>query len=289
MNNTQTSNPRSAQSKYKNREDLAATGERLKLSAHVPQGMGGIYTFPLELPFRQGDEGIVKTTIIGTTGCSTCVGVYIPIDDDRCFAAHFDGASYKRPRNSSVYQVPDALAEYFKLAVKTSLDHVFKGKEQDVETIRRREDLKARAVVVSTWLVVGGQKGPGFYIIDVLCDYFQLDKLKLASKCSAHHGFVVDHCDQSSQSLHLLGWTRPAPDEKVFDEISKLADSCPEPGWDEKFMSIYRTTYEWVMPWNAGWWARPLLNAGEKKPFRFRYYHDEAESGKGRGKWGVGP
>lgn len=166
---------------------------------------------------------------------------------------------------------------------------MFEGREQDVETIRSRGDLKERAVVVSTWQIVGGGKGPGFHIIDVLCEYFQLDKLKLASRCSAHHGFIVDNYDRTPQSLHLMGWRLPAPTEHVFDEISKLADGCPKPGWDEKFMAIYTTTYEWVMPWSAGWWARPLPTAGEERPVCFRYFNDEDEGGEGRGSWRVGP
>lgn len=260
----------------------------LKPSANVLQGTGGIYTFPLNLPSIPGEKEVLKTTIIGTTGCSTCVGVYIPIDNNRCFAAHFDGCIVGEPRDARNWQIPDILVDPFKDAVRHSLDRSFQGMQQEVSSIRKREDLKARVVVVSTWQVVGGRKGPGFYVIEVLCEYFQLDGVKLAKKCSGHHGFVVDHADKTPGSLCLLGWTRPAPTEQDFDQMAKIADKCVKPEWADSFLSVIETTYDFVMPRSVGYAERPLTRPGGPTRFGFRYQYDQQGSRDSKGAWLVG-
>ncbi|KAL5372104.1 hypothetical protein DPSP01_013750 [Paraphaeosphaeria sporulosa] len=44
---------------------------------NVPQGAGG--TFALRFP-----------TVIGTTACNTCLGLYVPLTTNKCFVAHFN-------------------------------------------------------------------------------------------------------------------------------------------------------------------------------------------------------
>ncbi|KAL5428588.1 hypothetical protein PMIN04_000733 [Paraphaeosphaeria minitans] len=50
---------------------------RKKDFRNIPQGAGG--TFALTLP-----------TVIGTTACNTCLGLYVPLTPNRCFIAHFN-------------------------------------------------------------------------------------------------------------------------------------------------------------------------------------------------------
>lgn len=65
-----------------------------------------------------------------------------------------------------------------KLTVRQSPDRRFNGVQQEPESVRNREDVKARAVIVSTWQMVSGQNAPAIHIIDILCGQFQLDKLR---------------------------------------------------------------------------------------------------------------
>lgn len=242
---------------------------------YLRQGVGGIYSFPQDLPKDEYHKTVQKTRSICTTGCLTCVGVYIPIDDKRCFAAHIDGSIYKplKNRDSSVWQITDDLAVSFRETVRTALDQTFQGMQQEVATIQQRQDLKDRAVVICTWPAVGQQTGPGFHIIDVLCDYFHLDKTKLA-KYGAHHGFIVNHASKKPSSTKLVGWTRPGPSERVLDGISQIADNCAKPIWGDNFRSVFHTTYEYVMPPALGWMPR-VVDEEEEKPWLFEYDHNK--------------
>jgi hypothetical protein len=279
-------NPRTAPIKHRTTEDLQASYHDLIPCGEIPQGMGGIYTFPIQLPSQPGDQTVQTTTVIGTTGCTTCEGVYIPIDAHRCFAAHFDAAMFKYHTSyADITERNGQLITSLRLAVQTSLEKTFPGMESELTTIRNSEHLKARAAVVSTWQIICGHPGPGWHILDVVCSFFHLDKLALTNKCGGHHGFIVDHADDSAQSLHLLAWDRPAPTERVFDEIAKLAERGEKRaerefvGVGEKlkrreyidlFGAVYGTTYRMVRPSAAGWWARSLEGYGGKELFTFR-------------------
>lgn len=115
--------------KYRTRADLEHRNENLTYYVHIPQGIGGIYTFPLTLASDKHTQQ--HTTLIGTTGCSTCAGFYIPIDARRCFVAHFDGAITGREGMARSH-ILDDLIECFKRAVRQALDRTFQTVEHGV-------------------------------------------------------------------------------------------------------------------------------------------------------------
>lgn len=235
---------------------------------YAERGAGGIYSFPVNLPSEDEHDEPCKTTTISTTGCTTCVGVYIPIDAKRCFAAHIDGSVYRllqKDRDITVWQIQDDIAASFRTSVRDLLDRTCQGMEKEVQNIPKT--LKEKAVIVCCWPVVGQQKGPGFHITEVLCELFNLDKATVTSKYVAHHGFIVDHI---SHNVQLLGWTRPGPTKEVLDQIAKIADKCVKPIWGDNFRSVFRTTYEYVMPWTLGWETRRPEKESEK-PWFFEY------------------
>ncbi|CZT21212.1 uncharacterized protein RCC_07074 [Ramularia collo-cygni] len=245
---------------------------------YLQQGMGGIYTFPTDFLDPQSTN-LLHATAIGTTGCMSCVGVYIPIDDNRCFAAHIDASIYKPyERNMSVWQIPDNLGPSLRNVVRGMLESTFKGKEHEVKSIQQRQDLKDRAIIVCFWPTVGQQSGPGPHVIDTLCEYFHLDQKKLIGANAVHHGFIVDHFDKLSQRTRLLGWTRPGPSPQVLDEIAKLADNCTTRPWGDNFRSIFQTTYEYVMPSTLG--CQRIGKEQEARPWVFGYDYSQ-------GAWGV--
>ena len=227
---------------------FASSGSKRYL--YLQQGVGGIYTLPMEAKCP-ATEMMHRTTAVCTTGLMTCVGVYVPIDDTRCFAAHFDGSVLlPGDRDIRTWQLPLDLVSSFKDIIRSSLDQSFAGMQEELEKIRASEDLKDSVVVVCPWQVVGGQKATGFYIIEVLCEYFQLSRAKLATKFGAQHGFIVNH---RTKEVQLVGWTRPGPTERDFDEIAWIANNCSKPTWGENFRSVFRATWEYVFPDALGW------------------------------------
>ncbi|KJX95952.1 hypothetical protein TI39_contig852g00001, partial [Zymoseptoria brevis] len=220
---------------------------------YMPQGRGGIFTVPMNLAGKSSTSDDV--TSICTTGCSTCVGVYIPIDEKRFFAAHIDGAirdpNAGQNRRMVAWQISNSLAVSFKRAVRAGLDRTFKHMDREVKTIRQSNELKRRAVIVCFWPVVGGITGPGPHAIDVLCDYFDLDRATVVDPYTAHHGFIIDHSQRIPPII--LGWTRPGPTPWVMDEIAKIAEKCNKPVWGDNFWSVLTATYEYVFPGRLGW------------------------------------
>jgi hypothetical protein len=247
-----------------------------KRCLYVPQGAGGIYTLPMNLPdLLTGRPHI--STVVSTSGCMTCLGVYIPIDDTRCFVAHIDGNIYHPGDRTIVnWQIPSALHTSFQNAVRKQLDHTFSGVPEVVRKIQQSKVLKERVVLVSFWPTVGGQTGPASLAIDVVCQYFLLDKAKLLNKCGVNHGFIIDHSDKSPRGTTLLGWDCPGPAPQVLDEIALLADNCDKPAWGENFKSILNATYTYVMPDTLGWKTRGLQKDQENFPWYIEY---EAQSG----------
>ena len=224
-----------------------------KRSLYLTQGAGGIYSFPISC---QLPVDTTQTTSITVTGCQTCVGVYIPIDDKRCFAAHFDGPLDLPPpeRNVVAWQIPKHLSRSFRAAIRSNLQDLFKELQTELKSFQQREDLKARSIVVCPWRSLCGRKGPGFHFIEVLCEFFHLDRARiLESPNLSYHGFIVDHFDKSPSGTTMLGWTRPNPSEKDHDLMAEIANQGAKDYWGENMRSVFRATHDYVMPFSLGW------------------------------------
>lgn len=74
--------------------------------------------------------------------------------------------------------------------------------------------------------------------------------------------------------------------------MAKLADNCPITrgrSWGQNFVAIYRTTYEFVMPWNLGFSGRAERGEGQEERFRIWFYEEESDSdGVKHGVWKTG-
>ncbi|EME77323.1 uncharacterized protein MYCFIDRAFT_179898 [Pseudocercospora fijiensis CIRAD86] len=238
---------------------------------YLRQGEGGIFTLPVKCESEEGQ--IFNTTKIGTTGCITCVGVYIPIDENRCFAAHLDGRLElpDRMTEMKMFQVPNNFEVSCRNAVRWCLDRTFEGMQGDVETIRTRQDLKDRAIVICPWQTVGGQKATGHHFIKALCEYFLLDETKVVNK-QLCHGFVVDHTDHSTQSVQFLGWNRPGPSESDFDNMVEIASKITKSTFHENWRKVFRVTWEYVMPDTLGWMLGIQQDGSDGVPWQITGY-----------------
>ena len=66
----------------------------------IKQGEGGTFTFPLE-EARGGNVPRDALCHIGTYWCASCVGIYLEVDENRCFCAHINSLSFdKIPPNT---------------------------------------------------------------------------------------------------------------------------------------------------------------------------------------------
>ncbi|KAF7187936.1 hypothetical protein HII31_10836 [Pseudocercospora fuligena] len=240
---------------------------------YLQQGQGGLFTLPIKCETKEGH--IFNTTKIGTHGCITCVGVYIPIDDKRCFAAHLDGRLELPGRMTEVdmFQVPNDFEISCRNAVRWCLDRTFEDTPQDVETIRTRQDLKDRAIIICPWQVVGGQKATGHHFVKALCDFFLLDEAKVVNK-QVSHGFIVDHTDKSTQGTQFLGWNRPGPSESDFDNMVKIARQMTKSTFDENWRKVLRVTWNYVMPWDLGLRIGLQKDGSDGLPWQITGYAD---------------
>lgn len=193
-----------------------------------------------------------ETSTICTSGCMTCVGVYIPIDSTRWFAVHYDGLRDfpHAKRDQKTWQVPTELEISFRKSVRWCLNKAFQDMQQELKAFHQSEDLRAKAVIICPWQTIDGKKSTGGHFIDVLCEFFHLDRNIVVNKQIAH-GFIIDH--SLPEKVEYLGWTRPGPTDRDFDEMGKLAHGGSKAAWSENVRSVFRATYEYVMPFSLGW------------------------------------
>lgn len=93
----------------------------------IEEGHGGTYSF----------ASSQATSHIGTAGCSTCVGAYWTIDDDRCFIAHI----FPCITDGSAPIVNASQADWLTKAIKEKLDTTARREKWPKDKSRMRDTL----------------------------------------------------------------------------------------------------------------------------------------------------
>ncbi|KAF2166426.1 hypothetical protein M409DRAFT_23069 [Zasmidium cellare ATCC 36951] len=162
----------------------------------VGVGCGGVFEFPLS---TDDDEPIYT---IGTTGCKYCVGIYVPLSDTKCFAAHIfaccdDPDDHNIRTAKHGYWVPNG-TEGTELITKVGelLDeHLDDCLDDGYLSPEQLTALASRAIVVCPCLKkkvddVDEQEmdASGAYILEALNAYFHT-----TFTAESAHGFAVNH------------------------------------------------------------------------------------------------
>ena len=155
---------------------------------YIAEGCGGIYHFDSS-----------TTQYIGTTGCSTCVGVYFEIDDETCFAAHINALI--RSSGRATDEISSAMVRE---AVQKKLDETMSGK---VPTERMRSTLLMVCPMIS---VRSGKAMVGDAVSEAVQDWLGVASRK---EPLGKDGFIVKHRDSADvhdEHSETLSWRREA-------------------------------------------------------------------------------
>ncbi|KAK4952289.1 hypothetical protein LTR28_006643 [Elasticomyces elasticus] len=200
----------------------------------VGAGWGG--TLPTTNP--SANPTTPFTPAVGTKGCMTCVGVFFPIDDKRCFAAHINcQLSQSIQAGSQPYLVETA--EEGKRITKTVLSHLRKDNERH-EWGGPSEMMRRNLVLVCPleWDGIYGEAQVGKYVIDGVLAFLQLGREDVT--VTRHHGFVVEPPDWKPRLFKTLGAERSCMDSEDVEEFEWEPESLGLDSLDGKWMIYAR-------------------------------------------------
>ncbi len=213
---------------------------------HIQMGHGGL----LELYANSSDNSDdSKETIraVGTTECYSCVGVYVPISDTKCFAAHI-----RAERKVTQQDIEDDADAMRVLCDQEGEDLITFVKQHfcdivgaDLATCQNNKD--EVILVCLNPKAEDGRKMVGYYIIRALCELLGCTYVDDKSA-----GFIVDKAKGICQNL---------PDDEydggfVMREKFNLAAAGESPA------SVKRPGCE--LHYNGGqWFTMPVMNDRE--------------------------
>lgn len=191
----------------------------------IAEGNGGIFTLPISANTTD------SVFAIGTMGCQNCVGVYIPLSDDKCFAAHIYACREESDSEGELQNFGEWIPEGKQGEWLT--EKIGNLLEAEVgEHLPSQEKLNrwaGNAIVVCPRLREEDQDAVGTYILRGLQDFF---KIPLTAK--AAHGFGVNHStgDVRLFKFHFKG--RGMHDSFDFDaensdDLKEISDQ--DCGW----------------------------------------------------------
>ncbi|CZT19207.1 uncharacterized protein RCC_05053 [Ramularia collo-cygni] len=242
---------------------------------HLRQGQGGCFKAPF-LNFTP------PLTRIGTHSCRTCVCVYIPLSDKKCFIAHIDAhVTFEQNEKgearesdwlpSKEVQGP-ALKEFTKKILEERVPELANGDYG-------AKAGKVGAVVICPYRQThqGGvaKYTTGHYIVEAVNEFFNLTHSGGGDvTAAAAHGFVVDVYENKLTLLEYRG--ADAADLLSFN----LWNSIPEEEMTEFYKKAIRDLAPKVKEKEAGedYGFKDVLMKGEKD-WTFRLGDD--------GQWGV--
>lgn len=186
---------------------------------HLAQGQGGLF----ELPFSDVKQ---KTTRIGTHSCVTCVCVYIPISNTKCFAAHID---------SHVFRVDDLTdrASFDAKWIPTNAQgealtaFVAKTLHDRVPDLANASRASRESIVICPCRTMDynglTRRTTGSYIVEAVNEYFHLHDQRTDAVSRTAHGFVVDIA--SGKTYFLKVTTASEEQLRRFDMLSSIPDA----------------------------------------------------------------
>ncbi|CZT18080.1 uncharacterized protein RCC_03919 [Ramularia collo-cygni] len=225
---------------------------------HIDQSQGGHYTIPGTV------DGERNITALGSTGCRTCVCVFVELSNRTCFAAHISAIDHaadvravedptheQRVKDNRARAVPDAskAQELMEMILKNlreipSLSH----KVRDGKFVGN----VGRAIVVCPMKIWGGERAHGSYIIQALEQFFGVSMGNRRG-----HGFIaIPGAD--GWSLQVLGWKNgypgPSEDDTDFYDWRHHEETPEEYGWTR--------SHSCEDPPLGGQWAFAFARAG---------------------------
>ncbi|WPV19765.1 hypothetical protein CLAFUW4_10131 [Fulvia fulva] len=194
--------------------------EEKKWYKHCRQGEAFFETFPIELVCHDGRKRELCT--IGTSGCRTCVCIYVRLSDDSCFIAHIaaetgteDEVEKWRPDEEQGALLSQAIEK--RLRSHSQLTILVNAKDYKLQ--------KGEYAVCSCHSdTFKGKPSVGKYIIQGLHDFF--GKMEVRKAC----GFIVDHAKRDIDWLTTTaeasreaipsdhGWHSQKEDDYVIEE-----------------------------------------------------------------------
>lgn len=208
----------------------------------IPEGSGDVFTFPI--------QGI--NTNACTINCENCVGVYIPLSDNKCFAAHIytwiDPADQQAPEHDFEEWVPEGdkgkrLTEKIVALLEQRVRQHMPSKE---ELSRRAHD----AVVVCPRSQEESEDAVGTYVIDGLQQFFGIPL-----SCKSAHGFVVEHSTQDVQLFRFCNMADGARRNSFDFDVKRGKDIEPKSdgsyGWSG---TEGRSIHNWRLNHYHGEW-----------------------------------
>ena len=188
----------------------------------VGEGRGGTFTFDANSEYE-----IERVQHIGVEGLYTCIGVYWPVDDRRCFCAHvniqfiYDGADYKLHPNVQL----ESEVAWIKDQVKSLLEEerVRSGWGDIPEAYRKQAILMCPDLGSNR--EVKGIKSVGLCVVEALKEWLDLPDLEIDK---ANAASVVKHGAGVVESLAY------SPDKApTWDDWTRIEETGQHVGiWD---------------------------------------------------------
>lgn len=204
---------------------------------HIDQSQGNVHTLPWMM-----DTGQVVNAL-GSTGCRTCVCVFVELSQTTCFAAHISAidhvaditASRRRPvtaeqrtRDNRARIVPDQSKgqKLVEIVVEGLCNNALLSNRVAGGRFNGKVE---RALVVCPMKIWGGERGTGSFIIEALEQFFGV-----RMECEPGHGFIAAP-GANQWSLQIVRWRDgypgPSGNETDFYDSKKLEGTVEEEGW----------------------------------------------------------
>lgn len=190
----------------------------LKPYYQLPEGSGNIFTLPFPISTRAGKVSIHS---IGTINCDTCIGLYFPPSDNKCFAAHIfpyiASVDEDCPAPNSGPWIPSD--EQGRKLIEKVCSLLHKRVASHLPSLAQRRELREKAIVVCPRQEEEGCKTVGHHVLLALEAFFAKVRVQNA------HGFDVDHRSSDSMIFGFTQKSEPVPfDADVLETIRRKSD-----------------------------------------------------------------
>ena len=217
---------------------------------YIAEGCGGVLDFNTIPPQHTSSSGSVAVDVkrVGTTGCWTCVGIYSPLDKDRCFVAHVMAKSFDTEIISAIEgrDLKKVVTNKIRKAVGSQLatPPALKMAQEKVIIIcpcPRKERPRSKKTNPN------GKALTGHYVAEAVCEFLGLE----ASESVNHNqGFIVNHYDRHRSPL-LIGLD--ISEEEPDDESEHIK---PEQyGYEQVQGRIFDIEQDWDIILEDGEWV----------------------------------
>jgi hypothetical protein len=197
---------------------------------HLYQSFGGVYKMP-----HQTEEGEIFHAL-GSTGCRTCVCVFVELSDNTCFAAHISAYNGDAGPDSGGVRVDLRRLTYVpdNDMAQSLIDHTVKtlsetpGLSEQVSGGRFTGKID-RGLILCPQQFWGGELATGSFIIKGLEQFFGVKMVQ-----ERGHGFIANS-SAGLWNVQIVGWkdgyAGPKEIEAMFYDYKKHDEQPEDCGW----------------------------------------------------------